>query len=459
MPWSSVNFLISLAAFLAAITILVFIHEYGHFKVARLCGVKVKRFSIGFGKPFWSRVDRHGTEWAVAPFPLGGYISMVDTRVETPAPGEEAFAFDRKSLWARSAIVLAGPLVNLLFAWVAWSVLLSSPTVELAPRLGAAMQGSDAAKAGFREGDMVSEVSGAPTRTLSEVHLALTRDAMSGIDSKLVVERSGSRAELVLPTGKLDPGKMASGEGLRTLGFASPGSAAFPAKILSTLKDSPADAAGLKAGDTVLSIDGTPIASWSAMIAIVASSEGKPLKFEVASASGSRREAMVTPRTPAGDPSPKIGAAVDSTLSAELRKNAYVAIERSPWTAMSEAAGRCYKFTKLTYQAIGTMLTGRSGADGISGPIGIAQQAGDAAAGGPLGFMHFLAFLSLSLFLMNLLPLPGLDGGHLTLFAIEAAIGRPLSEASQNFVAKIGFSMLGLLMVVAVFNDVSKLLR
>lgn len=456
------DFLLSLAAFLAAITLLVFIHEYGHFKAARLCGVKVKRFSIGFGKPFWSRVDRHGTEWALAPFPVGGYISMVDSRVEAPAPGEEGMAFDGKPLWKRAAIVVAGPLANLLFAWGAWSALLMAPTMELAPRLGAAIAGSAADKAGFRPDDLILSVSGTPARTLGEAHLALTRESMAGSDSRVVVERSGGRAELALPTAELDPGKMASGEGLRQMGFANPGAAMTPARVKSVIPGGPAHSAGLKAGDKVIALDGSKISTWSEMAAVVATHADKPMAFEVQGVDGSARKLTLTPRVPTGsaDGSPKIGAAADmGAMDPATRKIAFVSIARGPMQAMVDAADRCAKFSKMTYQAIGSMFSGRSGADAVSGPVGIAKQAGDAAESGPLGFGHFLAYLSLSLFLMNLLPLPGLDGGHLAQFAIEGVIRRPLSDRAQAAAAKLGFSVLGALMVFALLNDIAKLLR
>lgn len=456
------DFLLSLASFLAAITILVFIHEYGHFKAARLCGVKVKRFSIGFGKPFWSRVDRHGTEWALAPFPLGGYISMVDSRVETPAPGEEALAFDTKPLWKRAVIVVAGPLANLAFAWVAWSALLIAPTLELAPRLGAVIAGSTAEKAGFRADDLVVAVSGTPARTLSEAHLALTRESMAGSDSQVTVERSGARVELTLPTAALDPGKMASGEGLRQMGFANPGAAMAPARVKAVVSGGPSALAGLKAGDKVLSIDGAQISTWSAMAALVATHADQPMAFEVLGADGVQRKLELTPRVPKGsvDGAPKIGASADiNAMDPESRKNAFVMIERGPGQAMLDAAERCVKFSTMTYQAIASMFSGRSGSDAVSGPVGIAKQAGDAAESGPLGFGHFLAYLSLSLFLMNLLPLPGLDGGHLAQFALEGVTRRPLSDRAQAMAGKFGFSVLGALMVFALFNDITKMLR
>lgn len=454
--------LFTLASFLVAITLLLFIHEYGHFKAARLCGIKVKRFSIGFGKPFFTRVDKHGTEWALGPFPLGGYISMVDTRVEEPAPGEESMAFDKKSLAARAAVVLAGPLANLLFAWAAWAVLLAGPSEDLAPYLGSAIASSVADQSGFLPGDKVLSVDGAPTRSLGEVNLALARRAMERKDAAVAVERGGQTIHLALPTASVDPSEMSSGHGLQLLGFANPSGALVPATVLSVIAGEPAERGGMKSGDTVLSIDGLDIPTWSSMGAVVNASKGRSLDFLVKGADGAERRLRVTPRVPAGaqDGLSKVGATLDSSkLSPEQRARAYVSIDRGWLGAMGESAARCAQFTKMTFDALASMATGGSGSRNLSGPVGIAKQAGDAAASGAGGYANFLAFLSLSLFFMNLLPVPGLDGGHLVMFAIEGVSCRPPSARLQAAAAKVGFSLLAALMVFALFNDLSRLIK
>jgi regulator of sigma E protease len=456
------SFLFTLASFLVAITLLVFIHEYGHFKVARLCGIKVKRFSIGFGKPFFTRVDKHGTEWAIAPFPLGGYISMVDTRVEEPAPGEESMAFDKKPLLSRAAVVLAGPLANLIFAWAAWSVLLTGASEDLGPYLGSVIAESSAQKAGFEPADKVVAIDGAAIRSLGDIHVATARATLNHVDAKVAIERDGKRMELVLPTSQVDPADMASGRGFQMLGFANPAGARFPAKIRSVVSGDPADLAGIREGDTVVSIDGQAISTWSAMGAKVGSAKGQTWPFIVKGSDGKERALAVSPRVPAGskDGLAKVGATLDPAgLSPEQKKLAYVSIDRGIFDAMGESATRCVKFTKMTIDALGSMLTGHSGSDNISGPVGIAKQAGDAAESGIGGYGNFLAFLSLSLFFMNLLPLPGLDGGHLAMFAVEGVTRKPLSERTQAAAAKVGFSLLAALMVFALFNDISHLLK
>lgn len=451
----------TLLAFLVAIMLLVFIHEYGHFKAARFFGVKVKRFSIGLGKPFYARTDRHGTEWAIAPFPIGGYVSMVDSRAETLAPGEESVAFDKKPIWQRAAIIAAGPLVNLAFAWAAWSALLAGSSQELGPYLGSFYADSAASKAGFLPDDKVAQANGSPVSTLSDLQLALMGAAINGKDSTLDVSRASGSVKLILPTAALDPAALASGEALRSMGFANPAGARMPPKILALSPSGAGAQGGLLPGDLIKAIDGQGVESWSAMSAIVNLSAGKPLSILVQGASG-QRLVSVTPQPTAGsaDRSGKIGASLDeSGLTPEQRSKAYVTIDRGPLSAMAAAAERCLTMTKATFGAIGAMVSGRTSSEGISGPIGIAQQAESAADAGAASYLSFLAFLSLSLFIMNMLPLPTLDGGQLVLLAIQAATRKPLSERFQMRVGQAGVVFLGSLMLFAIFNDVSRLLR
>jgi regulator of sigma E protease len=456
------NILWTTLSFLVAILLLVFIHEYGHFKVARLCGIHVKRFSIGFGKPFLTKVDRHGTEWTLAPLPLGGYVSMVDSRVEALAPGEEAVAFDKKSLWKRSAVVLAGPLANLLFAWVAWTILLTGPSQDFGPYLGSPLPGSVAEKAGFDPRDAIFSVDGTPTRTLPDVQLAIIHAAMSGKDATLVASRDGQTRNLTLELTSIDAAKLGSADGLRAIGFPNPMGARLPAMVNLLVPGSPAEKAGLRVGDIVVGADGSALPSWSAFVALVGSKEGKELVLSVQSPDGSLREIKVTPAVPQGstDKVAKIGASIEpSKIPKELKESAYVKVERGLGSSMAESFRRCTEMTKLTLGAIGSMISGRSGADNVAGPIGIAKQAGSAATSGPESYLSFLAFLSLSLFIMNMLPLPSLDGGHLVVFAIEGFLGRPLSEATQTRIAHVGFSLLGGLMLLALYNDMARTCR
>lgn len=456
------NILWTTLSFLVAIMLLVFIHEYGHFKVARLCGIHVKRFSIGFGKPFFTKADRHGTEWSLAPLPLGGYVSMVDSRIETLAPGEEAVAFDKKSLWKRSAVVLAGPLANLLFAWVAWMVLLTGPAQDLGPYLGATLPGSVAEKAGFDPRDTIVSVDGEATRTLADVQLAIIHAAMAGKDADIVASRDGQTRKLTLALSSLDPAKLGSADGMRAIGFPNPMGARLPAMVNSLAPASPAEKAGLRVGDIVVAADGKPLPSWSAFVALVGSSEGKELVLSVKALDGSLRDLKVTPAVPQGstDKVAKIGTSIEpSKIPKALKEAAYVKVERGWASAMAESARRCAAMTKLTLGAIGSMISGRSGADNVAGPVGIAKQAGSAATSGAESYLSFLAFLSLSLFLMNMLPLPALDGGHLVVFAIEGVLGRPLSDATQTRIGQVGFSLLAGLMLLALYNDMSRLFQ
>lgn len=444
--------LFSLAGFLVAIAILVFVHEYGHFRVARLLGVRVRRFSIGFGKPLFSRVDRHGTEWSVAWAPLGGYVLMVDGRNEPLAPGEEKVAFDRKPLWARSAIVAAGPLANLLFAFAAFWAIGMLGSLEPKPYLGAPTPETAAARAGFLPGDLILSVGGRPIRSLSEAHLALAESAIAGGPVPVEAQSpDGSRSTRTLDLSGFDIGE-AGGQFLRAVGFSSPGPR-LPAVVGGVVDGTPAAKAGFRAGDRIVRADGAPVALWSEFMARIARSGSGPIAFEVVGADGAPRSLSAAPIVLDRTKIPKLGL---SPAPAPTKAD-FILSRLGPADAAAKAAERCWSVTAMTLSALGGMLTGAHSLEAISGPIGIAEMAGGAAERGLETFVSFMAFISLSLFLMNLLPVPALDGGHLLQYAIEGAIRRPLPVLAQQMMAKAGFAFLGLLMVVAIGNDLIRL--
>lgn len=456
------GFLLALAGFLAAITLLVFIHEYGHYKTALLCGVKVKRFSIGFGKPIFSRVDKRGVEWVVGWAPFGGYVLMLDGRNEPIPPGEEALSFDNASVWRRFAIVIAGPLTNLAFAILAWGAVFAIGSESPRAYMGVPIAGSIAAKGGFEGRDLVTSVNGSPAASLEDAALLMAQSAIGREPSVAVqVQRDGVAKSLSLDFSAFDAG--AAGQDLLgAIGWSSPGPQ-IPPSISRVLPGSPADRAGFKAGDTVLALNGASVQSVSEMSALVGANASQPIKASVKGADGALRELTVIPEIPkeaqGASARPRIGVGFDATLTPAQRSAYMISVQRGPWEALKKSAERCYAVSAMSLRAIGAMITGKSGSEGLSGPVGIAQQAGGAASAGLVPFISFLALLSLSLFLMNILPLPALDGGHLVLFTIEALRGRPLAASTQHSISKIGFSMLMALMVFAVYNDLSKFFR
>lgn len=450
------SILIALLGFLVAIAVLVFVHEYGHFKVARLCGVKVRRFSIGFGKPLFRRTDRHGTEWSVAWAPLGGYVLFADGRNEELSPEEEKFAFDRKPLWARSAIVAAGPLANLLFAFVAFWALGMAGSPEPKPFLGAPTPASVAAKAGFEPRDRILSIDGAPVRTISQAHLALADAAIAGGGARVEVQRhDGTKASLSLDFDGFDVGSSGR-DFMRSIGFPSPGPL-IPSIIGHVSPGSPAAKAGLLPGDRIIMANGAPVALWSEFMAQMAAGGEKPIALLLLGADGSAREVSAAPVVMDKTKIPKLGVGVDLEAAKARRDSDFEIRRLGPIDAAAAAAQRSWSVTAMTLSALGGMITGQHSLQAISGPIGIAEMAGGAAERGFESFLSFMAFISLSLFLMNLLPIPALDGGHLLQYGIEGVIRRPLSVAAQHAMAKVGFAFLGLLMVVAIGNDLLRL--
>lgn len=449
------GFLLSLAGFLIAITILVFIHEYGHYKVALLCGVKVKRFSIGFGKPIFKRTDKNGVEWVVGWAPLGGYVMMLDGRNEAIPPGEEHLAFDRMPLAKRFAIVAAGPLANLLFAFCAWAIVFSMETQVPKAYLGTPTIETIAAKSGFKAEDLLVSLNKQPVQSMEDVALLFAEAALSG-DKSLVaeVQRDGKVESIHMDLSSLDM-KSAGSDLLGALGWSSPGPQRAP-KTFAVIAHGPAAKAGLVPGDIIKSVNGEAVYSNSDLSARVSVSDKIPLKLEVEGKDKAIRQLTVVPELKPNSPRAKIGVAFDTTLT-DAEKSKYMTNHQRSFTqALKASIERCYAVSKMSLQAIGSMITGRTGSEGLSGPIGIAQEAGGAVSSGFVPFMSFLALLSLSLFLMNLLPLPALDGGHLVLFTIEGIMRKPLSDQTQQTISKIGFGMLLFMMGFALYSDLSK---
>jgi regulator of sigma E protease len=444
-------------AFAVALGILIVVHELGHFAVARMCGVKVLRFSVGFGKILWSRRwGKDGTEWSLAAFPLGGYVKMLDER-EAPVPADEAHrAFNRQGVGRRALIVVAGPLANLLLAVALyWGIYLQG-TEELRPVLGAPVAGSIAERAGVREQEQVRSVAGNPTATWQDLRWQLIRQAVDHAQVKL--EAINPKGEIAFHTLDLSdlPESALEGDLMTTLGLRlfSP---RLPAVIGQVVAGSPAAAAGIAPGDEVVAIDGQPVSAWHEVAAAIRQSPGRRMTIEMRR-NGVARSVAVTPAVvqDAGKSIGRIGIAVrdDPALHAGM----IVLVKLGPWTALQRAAAQTWDTSTFSLRMIGRMLVGEVSWKNVSGPVTIADYAGQSARMGLSHYLKFLALISISLGVLNLLPIPILDGGHLMYYLAELIKGGPLSERVMEVGQQIGLAILLLLMAFAFYNDINRLI-
>ncbi|MCG6862811.1 MAG: RIP metalloprotease RseP [Chromatiaceae bacterium] len=452
------DFLYAAGSFILALAILIAVHEFGHFWVARKLGVKVLRFSIGFGRSLLRRVGtRDGTEYVLAAIPLGGYVKMLDEREGPVTADERHLAFNRQRLWKRFAIVSAGPLFNFLFAiLVYWAVFVSGDEGTRA-LVGEVAPESVAAEAGFAPGDELLAVADRPTPTWESAVFALMAEILAGGEDLAVSVRddSGLRRVRVL-SGDALAGLPDDPAILSNLGL-SPARPALPALIGELSPGEPAAQAGLQPGDRVVSVNGAPIELWGELVEAVRAHAGRPVSLEVERGT-ELLELVVLPRArQLGDREVGfIGAAaqVPQHLFDEYRTE----VRLGPVAAMGAAVGKTVDMSLLMLRVIGRMLVGKASVENLSGPISIAETAGKTASVGLVYFVKFLAVVSISLGVLNLLPIPILDGGHLLYFAIEAIKGSPLSEQAQLQGQRVGLALLIALMTLAFYVDISRLL-
>ncbi len=442
-------------ALIVTLGILVTIHEYGHFWVARRCGVKVLRFSVGFGKPLIRWRDRLDTEYVIAMIPLGGYVSMLDEREADVAPELLDQAFNRKPVLQRIAIVAAGPVVNLLFAVLVYWGMLVAGVEKVVPVIGSISTDSVAEQAGLQPGYEILSVSGRDTHSWDDVNLALAAFIGESAVVPLVVRQgvNGLRQEyqLSLNGWHFDPETQSP---LAALGI-QPYRPEHPSVIGQVVKGGAAANSGLQAGDRVVMIDGQAVTEWIQLVDIVRHNPAKALQFDV-ERNGQRFTLMITPdeKAEATATVGYIGAGVAPTEwpPEMLRHVRYGVID-----AIGGAVSKTWQMISLTLDSIWKMLEGVLSVKNLSGPITIAKVAGASAASGVEAFAGFLAYLSISLGILNLLPIPMLDGGHLLYYAVELLRGRPVSEKVQMVGLKIGMAILFSLMGVAIFNDLMRL--
>lgn len=451
------NFLISLLALIVTLGILISFHEFGHFWVARRLGVKVLRYSIGFGRPLWLRRGRDGVEYVIAALPLGGYVKMLDEREGEVAPEDLHRAFNRQSVGRRFAIVAAGPLANFLFAVLAYGVMFMVGVPGEKPLVGEVRPGSIAEQGGFQAGDLIVAVDGEATPTLQGALLALVDRTMSGEVIEVQVRDEDDRSQLRF----LDvrgQGRLAEADRiLEELGI-SLWRPSLPAVVAEVQPEGPADEAGLQPGDRILAVDGQPIRDWEQWAEYVRERPGQTLVVRL-ERNGREEVLRITPKTieTEGGAIGRIGAIAQ--IPEEFTEAISVVVHYGPLDAMVQAADKTWDMSLLTLRMLGRMLTGKASLDNISGPITIARFAGQTATYGMIPFLSFLALVSISLGVINLLPVPVLDGGHLLYYLIELVKGSPLSETAQSLGQRVGVVVLLMLMSLALFNDFARLLE
>jgi regulator of sigma E protease len=452
------SILFTIASFLVALGILITVHEFGHFWVARKLGVKVLRFSIGFGRPLWKRNGRvDGTEYVLAAIPLGGYVKMLDEREAPVAEEERGRAFNRQSLGVRSAIVVAGPLFNFLFAILAFWVIYVAGDTGLKPLIGEVDQGSIAAEAGFKPDDQIVSVGAQPTTTWEGVVYALLSESLD--QSKVpirVKDEAGKELVHWLNTQGLQD-LAENGQLLHNIGM-TPKRPILPPVIGELLPGEPAEQAGLEPGDLLLTADDAPLESWSDWVEYVRERPGRSINLEI-ERGGRLRYVELTPASVSdedGKTVGRIGASV--RVPPDLMDDYRAEIRYGPMAAVGHSLQKTWDLSVLMLRMLGKMVMGEVSVKNLSGPISIADSAGKSASYGAIYFIKFLAVVSISLGVLNLMPIPVLDGGHLFFFLIEAVKGGPLSERFMEQGQKIGMLILLVIMGLAFYVDLNRFL-
>jgi len=447
------DILTSVLAFIVAISVLVAVHEYGHYIVGRWTGMKVLRFSIGFGKPIWSRRGgKDNTEYCVSSIPLGGYVRFLDGREDTIEPEDEGRAFNHRPIPARIAVLLAGPIFNFLFAIVAYWILFAPGVTVMKPAVGEVTPGSYADNAGLEFGDKIVAVGGSKTAGWESALVAILDTMVSERRIPLTLENTrGDQRRATLEVGDdatrlTEPGALFEG-----LGF----EAWQPRPLIDTVTPGgSASLAGLQSGDRITSIDGKPIKYWADILTTLRDIPGKAVDLEYSRDGYVSKVALTLNEQGAG----KERRGLLGISGVDSYEGYYFQRRYSPMQSLSAAIEKTWSTTVFTVHMLGRMVTGDVSYKNMSSFVGIAQFAGESAERGPSYFLGFLAIISISLGILNLLPIPVLDGGQIVYQVAEAIKGGPLTERAQILGQQIGILALLLLMSLAVFNDIERFL-
>lgn len=451
------GFLLAVLGFVLAIGILVTVHEFGHYSVARLCGIRVLRFSIGFGRPLWSRrMGSDETEYRVGMIPLGGYVKMLDEREGPVAEEDRPRAFNRQSIPRRTAVVLAGPAFNFLFAILAYWLVFIAGVPGVKPVIGEVVPGSHAEAAGFQAEDEIDAIRDRSVATWQKANIEMLDAILSEDVVDVRVQRGAERRQLPLTVpaderrALTEPGELMEGLGLR------PWFAALPPQIGELNEDGAGYRAGLREGDRIRSVDDTPIPTWQVLRDRVAEAPGRELRLTV-DRDGERLEIAVTPERVETDEGEQGRLGVAPRVSQEMIDSMRADQRYGPLAALGQGIGNTWEMTSLTVRMLGRMVMGEVSVQNISGPINIAQYAGVTVSSGLVSFLSFLAIVSISLGIVNLLPIPVLDGGHLLYLAAEGVTGKPPSERSLLIGQQIGLLAIAALITFAIANDLFRI--
>jgi len=447
----------TIAAFIIALGVLIVVHEYGHYLAARLCRVKVLRFSVGFGRPLatW-RLGADRTEWMIAAVPFGGYVKMLDEREGPIAFDEAPRAFNRQSVWKRFFIVVAGPAFNFLFAVLVYAGLYMYGLPEARPVLGEAPAGSLAAAAGLRAGDTVRAVDGESVATWQEVRWRVLQAALQREPVRL--ETLDERGHIAVATLDLRefPAAEVEADALERIGLRLYRPALEPV-LGQVVSGGPAERAGLAPGDRIVRAAGKPVGSWEALVAAVRAHPGVPLALGV-ERGGATREVEVLPDVVSAGEARigRIGAGPH--VPPAHAEKILVRVQHGPLESLVRASYKTADIALFSLKMLGRMLLGEVSWKHLSGPVTIADFAGQSASLGWISYLTFLALISISLGVLNLLPIPLLDGGHLMYYAIEIVKGTPVSERAMELGQRVGLALLLVMMAFAFYNDLNRLL-
>ena len=451
----------SLLAFIVAIGVLVTIHEFGHFWVARKMGVKVLRFSVGFGKPLWIRQSAPDqTEYVIASIPFGGYVKMLDEREGDVEADELDRAFNRKSVWRRFAIVAAGPVFNFLFAILAYYLMFVVGVGGIKPVIGEVSNPSPAYTAGVQQQDLILSVNGVETRSWERARFTMLEEAVD--TEQIILQVQGKDLQIrdkVIDIRGLELLQKDQIDLMRDMGLSS-WRPDIPPIIAEVLADGAAQQAGMRPEDKILQLDGIPIVSAGQWVQLIRDNPEKSMQLKVLR-DGAEVELTLTPRirSEADETYGYIGVRNRIEVPESVRREMTVVERYGPVDGMVEALDKTWRMTWLTLRVLGKLVTGEASVRNLSGPITIAHYAGITARIGLEPFLGFLAIISISLGVLNLLPIPMLDGGHLFYYLVEVFKGSPVSEQTEIIGQKIGIMLLFCLMSIAIYNDLLRLVE